>query len=59
MNRPMPPLTAANSERGIAFMMSWRTPATVSRKNATAEMNTHPRATCQGRPMVFTTVYVK
>ena len=59
MKSPIPPLTAANSERGTALMMSCRTPASVRMRNATPEMKTQPSATCHGTPMVFTTVYVK
>ena len=51
-----PPPTAANSERGIASTISWRTPTTVSNKKMTPEMNTQPSAVCHGTFMPFTTV---
>ena len=59
MNMPIPPPTAANSERGSALMIKRRTPARVSNMKATPEMKTQPNAVCQGRPIPFTTVKVK
>jgi hypothetical protein len=59
MNSPTPPPTAENNERGTALMISCRTPETVSSKNAAPDKNTQPSAVCHGRPMPFTTVYVK
>jgi hypothetical protein len=57
MKRPTPPATAANSARGIALMISWRTPTTVSARKATPDKNTQPSAVCQGTPMPETHPY--
>ena len=48
MNSPIPPATAANRCTGIADTINWRTPVSVSTRNATPEMNTQPSATGQG-----------
>ena len=56
MNKPIPPPTAANNERGTALMMSRRTPATVKSRKATPERKTQPSAVCHGSPMPCTTV---
>ena len=56
MKRPMPPATAANSERGMALTISCRAPTSVSTRNAAPEMNTQPSAVCQGTPRPLTTV---
>src|SRR5215471_15392926 len=59
MNRPTPAATAAYNSNGIAERMSWRTPSSVSNRNATPDRNTAPSATCHGTPMPLTTAYVK
>ena len=51
MKSPMPPATAENSERGIAFTISWRAPTSVSTRKAAPEMKTHPSAVSHGTPM--------
>ena len=56
MNRPMPPATAANSERGMALTINWRTPTTVSTRKAAPDRNTQPSAVSHGTPMPLTTV---
>ena len=56
MNSPTPPATAANSDRGTAFMISWRTPSSVKIRKATPDRNTQPSAVCQATPMLLTTV---
>ncbi len=56
MNRPMPPATAANSETGMALMISCRTPTRVRTRKATPERKTQPSAVSQGTPMPLTTV---
>ena len=56
MKRPMPPATAENSERGMAFTISWRAPIAVSTRKAAPEMKTQPSAVSHGTPMPLTTV---
>jgi len=56
MNSPIPPPTAANSDRGSELMMTLRTPTAVRSANAQPERNTQPKAVCQGIPMCLTTV---
>jgi hypothetical protein len=56
MNRPIPPATAENSERGIALTISWRAPIAVSTRKAAPEMNTQPSAVGHATPMPLTTV---
>ena len=59
MKSPIPAATEAYSSCGSAATINCRIPNAVSKRNATPEMNTAPRAACQGIPRPFTTVYVK
>src|SRR5438132_5151108 len=50
MKRPTPAATAEYSSTGIAATISWRSPVSVSSRNARPDRNTAPRAVCMGIP---------